>query len=93
MFDFKREEKGSEKRFERRVESFQEATKNYPKIKHYGWWFLHNCVAHPWIGLIPSHASFEFHDWTSVRLNADHYYDDVESFGKFVLRIWKESIT
>jgi len=40
-----------------------------PKVKHYFWWLLHNLVAHPAIGIAPVRPAFEFHDWTSRKLN------------------------
>lgn len=66
MFDFDRFEGGSQKRFDERLEN------NVPphkRIKHLGWWLVHNCVAHPLIGVLPIRATFDFHDWTSKKLN------------------------
>lgn len=36
---------------------------------HGFWWFVHNCVAHPMIGLCPIKSFFEFHDYTSNKIN------------------------
>ncbi len=69
MFDFNKPENGSEERFEQRQTVWHEQTQHFPKIKHLGWWLVHNCVAHPLIGLCPLHFAFEFHDWTSRKLN------------------------
>lgn len=69
MFDFKLPEDGSEKRFENRQTLWQKQTQHLPNIRHFGWWFLHNCVAHPIMGLLPFAFAFEFHDWTSRKLN------------------------
>lgn len=41
-----------------------------PYIEHHFWWLLHNCVAHMLIGLVPVKWFFDFHDWTSKKLNA-----------------------
>lgn len=43
----------------------------HPVIEHHFWWLLHNNIAHTLIGLIPIKWFFEFHDWTSKKLNAD----------------------
>lgn len=43
--------------------------KNLPRVQHHFWWLLHNLVAHPAIGLVPVKATFDFHDWTSRKLN------------------------
>lgn len=40
-----------------------------PRVQHHFWWLLHNLVAHPAIGLVPVKATFDFHDWTSRKLN------------------------
>jgi hypothetical protein len=42
---------------------------NLPAAKHHFWWLLHNLVAHPAIGLFPVKTAFDFHDWTSRKLN------------------------
>lgn len=61
---------GSGDRFPKRIEKFKKAEKRFPVLQHYFWWFLHNCITHPLIGLIPIKPFFNFHDWTSVKLNA-----------------------
>lgn len=61
------DEAGSEERFEKRVETFKKESK--PLIKHHFWWFVHNCVAHPLIGVLPVKSAFDFHDWTSKKIN------------------------
>jgi len=42
----------------------------HPVIEHHFWWILHNNIAHLLIGLIPIKLFFDFHDWTSRKLNA-----------------------
>lgn len=37
--------------------------------EHHFWWFVHNCVAHPMIGLVPIKKFFQFHDFTSDKIN------------------------
>lgn len=64
MFNFSKPEDGSEQRYDERV-----ANNSDNRIKHHGWWVVHNCVAHPFIGLAPSKWAFDFHDWTSRQLN------------------------
>lgn len=61
---------GSGDRFPKRIEKFKKAEKRFPVLQHYFWWFLHNCITHPLIGLVPIKMFFNFHDWTSVKLNA-----------------------
>lgn len=61
---------GSGDRFPKRIEKFKKAEKRFPILQHYFWWFTHNCITHPLIGLIPIKPFFNFHDWTSVKLNA-----------------------
>ena len=38
-------------------------------LDHQWWWFVHNCIAHPIIGLFPYKQTVEFHDFTSKKLN------------------------
>jgi hypothetical protein len=38
-------------------------------VMHHGWWLIHNIIAHPLIGIAPCRATFQFHDWTSEKLN------------------------
>lgn len=40
-----------------------------PWINFRFWWFLHNCVAHVAIGILPIRAMFRFHDFTSRRMH------------------------
>lgn len=71
MFQFEKPEDGSKDRFAERLNIWIEIqTVNFPKVRHYGWWVLHNCVAHPLMGILPINWFFEFHDWTSRKLNA-----------------------
>lgn len=61
------DETGAEQRFESRVAVFKKEDK--PVYKHHFWWFVHNCIAHPLIGILPNKATFDFHDWTSKKIN------------------------
>ncbi len=36
--------------------------------KHYGWWLVHNLIAHVWIGIMPTKRAFNFHDYTSRKM-------------------------
>ncbi len=58
----------SHQRFQNRIRLFRILKK--PVALHHFWWFVHNCVAHPLIGLIPIRVTFEFHDFTSRKINA-----------------------
>ena len=61
------DETGAEQRFESRVSIFKKEDK--PVYKHHFWWFVHNCIAHPMIGIYPCKKTFDFHDWTSKKIN------------------------
>lgn len=62
QFGFTQPEDGSENRYDERRDQ-------QPAARHAFWWWLHNCVAHPLIGLVPRRFAFEFHDWTSRKLH------------------------
>lgn len=68
MFGFNKPEDGSQQRFKARIEEFKK--KALPVAVHHAWWVVHNCVAHPLIGLFPSKPTFDFHDYTSRKINA-----------------------
>lgn len=54
-------------RFHDRIANFR---KNKTSVLiHHFWWFIHNCIAHPAIGLLPIKPTFRFHDWTSDKIN------------------------
>jgi hypothetical protein len=38
-------------------------------VRHAFFWWLHNTVAHPLIGVFPFRFAFKFHDWTSRKLH------------------------
>lgn len=61
------DETGAEDRFEKRKEVFRQESK--PLYRHHVWWLIHNCIAHPMIGIAPSKFTFDFHDWTSKKIN------------------------
>lgn len=66
MFDFEKDETGAHLRYLKRI---QFVPHPLPRIRHWGWWWLHNCIAHPLIGILPIRPMFNFHDWTSRRMN------------------------
>jgi hypothetical protein len=73
MFGFtllEMESTGSAERFPIRIENFKKKKKALPLLQHGFWWFVHNCITHPMIGICPIKPLFEFHDWTSVKLTA-----------------------
>ena len=73
MFGFEREEAqelGSEGRYAKRIEKFQARGARFPKLQHYMWWVIHNIGAHGLLAICPCRATFNFHDWTSIKLNA-----------------------
>jgi len=55
-------EDGSEARYDKRKAE-------HPWFKHTAWWFVHNCVAHVLIGILPLKLFFDFHDWTSRKMH------------------------
>ncbi len=59
---FSQTEEGSQDRFDKRK-------REVPWLKHTFWWLVHNCVAHPLIGVLPFTPLFKFHDWTSVKMH------------------------
>jgi hypothetical protein len=61
------DETGAEERYQSRIEVFKKDDK--PVYKHHYWWLLHNCIAHPLIGVLPCKSTFDFHDWTSKKIN------------------------
>jgi len=63
------DESGSEARFHSRIDTFRVGKK--PVFKHHFWWLVHNAVAHPLIGFFPSTRTFDFHDWTSKKINGE----------------------
>lgn len=77
MFDWKDDndyrssiidETGSADRFGERLRTYD--AKKMPRVSHHFWWFVHNCVAHPLIGVAPVKPFFDFHDYTSKKINA-----------------------
>lgn len=67
MFDFDGPEDGSADRFA----EDQKVWEDHPagKIKHLGWWLIHNVIAHPLIGVLPVHFALQFHDYTSRQMH------------------------
>jgi len=58
------EDKGAQGRFEERKEKTPAAPLAF-------WWFMHNCVAHPLIGVLPFKPLFDFHDWTAKKIGSE----------------------
>jgi hypothetical protein len=42
-----------------------------PWLAHTAWWLVHNCIAHPLIGVLPRRPAFRFHDWTSRKMHGE----------------------
>lgn len=40
-----------------------------PALTHRLWWFVHNAIAHPLIAIAPVKPLFDFHDYTSDKIN------------------------
>lgn len=64
-----KDESGSEERFRARIDVYD--SRRMPRVSHHFWWFVHNCVAHPLIGVLPIRSTFLFHDYTSRKINAE----------------------
>jgi hypothetical protein len=60
---------GAEYRHQKRIEKWRKATSAFPKFRHDIWWWLHNVVSHPLLGVWPSEKAVWFHDYTSQKLN------------------------
>lgn len=60
---------GSQKRYWFRQLDWNDTGKSFPMVRHHFWWLLHNCVAHPLLGIWVSKHTVWFHDWTSKHLN------------------------
>lgn len=65
----------SYERFHERIEHFVERRALsgrktvLPALTHHLWWFVHNAVAHPLIAIAPIKPLFDFHDYTSDKIN------------------------
>jgi hypothetical protein len=68
MLDELDNEDGSAERFDARAD--QHVQTYGDRKRYFFWWVVHNCIAHPLIGVMPFRPFFEFHDWTSRRINA-----------------------
>jgi hypothetical protein len=60
-------EDGSQLRYEHRKKVYNRA--KVPIRIHAFWWVVHNAIAHPIIAFIPFKWAFDFHDWTSRKIN------------------------
>lgn len=54
-------------RFHQRIARYRR--EGVSALLHHLWWFTHNCIAHPLIGVLPVRWTFAFHDYTSERIN------------------------
>lgn len=67
--------KTSHGRFEDRIDHFKENRASaglktiLPRTLHHFWWLMHNGVAHPLIAVAPVKPFFDFHDYTSDKIN------------------------
>lgn len=68
--------KGSGKRYTARISLFEADGAPAPKLRHMGFWLLHNCIAHPLLGFFPNQKTVEVHELTSSWLNHEmHGFD------------------
>lgn len=66
-----RKDMGSAGRYGERLQAFQRDGAPLPWVRHYFFWLLHNLVAHPILGVLPSEKTVDFHDLTSAWLNKE----------------------
>ena len=73
IFDLEKPEaKTSKERYVKRVQRFVDDAddeEKYPKLTHHLLWLIHNCIAHPMLGLFPGYYTVQFHNLTSNWLN------------------------
>jgi hypothetical protein len=63
------EESTSASRYDHRRRRWARRHRLLPGVRHHAWWLLHNCISHPWLGIVPSPRAIWFHDFTSQHLN------------------------
>lgn len=56
-------------RYVYRQNAFRHTYTLLPWARHHVWWLLHNCVAHPLLGVFPWAFAIWLHDKTSQHLN------------------------
>lgn len=61
--------RGAAQRYRRRLQVWKRRRPELAEVRHHGWWLVHNCIAHPILGLRASEAAIWFHDWSSKHLN------------------------
>ncbi len=68
MFPMYEDDAGtSQERYWARIKRFKLLGR--PVKEHHLWWLIHNCVAHPMVGLVPKGYAVRFHDYSSDKLN------------------------
>lgn len=89
MFDVKKDAlkkaKGSYERYKARIPWFTyKGRKPFGIVCHHFFWVLHNCVAHPLLGISPRRQFLFFHELTSHWLNCEGYIGDHTAYKKDV---------
>lgn len=61
-----------------RIKAFENYKQAVFKVHlvHHFWWFVHNVICHPLIGICPIKPFFEFHDFTSRKINPPEEEDE-----------------
>jgi|GEM_PF-2101231 len=59
----------SEGRFNVRRQRWRSSERRLADAQHFAWWWAHNCVAHPLLGIWPSALTVRLHDVTAKELN------------------------
>jgi hypothetical protein len=56
-------------RFYQRLALFKGDGKAYPRLRHFGFWLIHNCLVHPLLGVVPRPFVLDLHELSSRWLN------------------------
>ncbi len=67
---------GSEQRYTNRIPLFTADGEPHPRLRHYTHWFVHNCIVHPLLGVIPNERTAELHQLSSNWLNRKRSFQD-----------------
>ena len=71
MFGFEDEETTTQDRYDYRKATWMYKYENevnlkrrrFGKTRHAFWWFVHNTLVHPLLGILPIKPMFQLHDW------------------------------
>lgn len=81
---------GSEQRYRARIPLFTADGKPRPLLRHYTHWFVHNCIVHPLLGVLPNQRTAELHQLSSNWLNRKKASWDFAMIQRFPLHVPEE---